>query len=131
MKAAKKAGLAVALAGAMTLIGPDAQAGSDDQDGAGGVLVHRGAQVSSGSAAQHRTSAHHSVAVQRGQATVRRLKKPGGSTPSSRVALAAGEELWLFDRRTGKLVACALRQTSSVGKSRIACTRRSIGSVLR
>ena len=48
-----------------------------------------------------------------------------------RISFSAGEEVWLVDRKTGKLVVCELRRTPDFGRNKIRCTRRSIAGILR
>jgi len=72
------------------------------------------------------------VDVLRGQAATPQATAPQPAAPRlslpSRPAVvaAAGERLWLYNRRSGEVLVCRLRKTTQVGGYRIACHRRDL-----
>ena len=127
MDTAKTAGLLLA---ALFLFGAGGAKAGGDQAVGSGVLVHRGADVAmeeTGSPAR-RATGEQGVVVHRGEVPKRRLKAAVASN-RKRFAVTAGEEIWLVDPSSGRLVACELRKTSTVGKSVVACTRGKISQV--
>ena len=128
MDAAKKAGQILAAGSLLLAAAGSAQAGGNETLGAealgGGVQVHRGADVTLETDTQNKaTRDEQGVAVHRGSVPKRTLKP--AAAPPRRVTVAAGEDFWLFDSSSGRLVACELRRTSTVGRNAIACTRTS------
>ena len=64
-------------------------------------------------------SVENGVDVYRGEINRQRAKpKPETGT----VVAGTGRTLWLFDQDSGRLSACRVRHTSTVGKSVIRCT---------
>lgn len=114
-------GLGLALVG-LLLAAPMAEAAE--------VTVHRGAQVTVESTDKQTRAAGTTVVVQRG-----RVAPPAAPArvveQAPRISFSAGEEVWLVDRKTGKLVVCELRRTPDFGRNKIRCTRRSIAGILR
>lgn len=94
------------------------------------VKVHRGSQVTTESADLQRQQDGGSVALQRGRA-IERKAPPKAADKASRLTITAGEDIWLVDRKTGRLVGCELRGTSTVGRDRIVCTQRRLTRILR
>ena len=121
MDAAKKAGQVLAAGCLLLAAAGSAQAGGDETQIAG-VQVQRGAATSQQGDGQA-VRVEQGVAVHRGSVPERTLKAPPST--QRRVTLAAGEDLWLLDRSSGRLVACELRRSSTVGRNVIACTRSS------
>ena len=93
------------------------------------VVVHRGSEVSVESARAFKTKTSRGVAVQRGQAVLRRPAAPKTST--GRFVTATGEDLWIIDRQRKRVINCGIEGSSNVGGERIGCARRSIGSILK
>lgn len=108
------AGAALAAAvGAQTT--PGAQA-------AEGVTLHRGAtSVTTESVAG-------GIAVVRGPAVETR---PYTAPESAPIRLATGERIWFIDENTGRLSACTLRFTSTVGREAIRCSSRRLPHGIR
>lgn len=113
--------LGVALAG-LLLAAAAAQAAD--------VTVHRGSKVTVESADVQRKQDGTSVAVQRGR-VVERAAPARVVEKAPRISFSAGEEVWLVDRKTGKLVVCELRRTGNFGEDKIRCTKRSLSRLLR
>ena len=120
---AKWAGACLSLA-LMLALGATAQAAD--------VQVHRGSQVTVESADVQRKKDGTRVAVQRGRTVERAAPAPTKVVERApRISFSAGEEVWLVDRKTGKLVVCELRRTPDFGRDKIRCTDRSLSRLLR
>ncbi len=119
--AAKRAGACLSLA-LLLAVGAAAQAAD--------VRVHRGSQVTVESADVQRQQDGTRVAVQRGRA-IERAAPAKVVERAPRISFSAGEEVWLVDRKTGKLVVCELRRTADFGRDKIRCTDRSLSRLLR
>lgn len=84
----------------------------------GKVTVYRGDQAASSSP----------VAVYRGNAAppAHLAAPPARPVRPARGLAAAGERLWLVEPGEGRLTACELRGTSTVGRRRVACRTRDL-----
>ena len=120
---AKGAGRCLCLATAVLLVAATAGQAAD-------VRVHRGSQVTVESAKLQRAKSGQTVAVQRGHVSAPEAAAARKADKTSRITVSGGEEVWLVDRKTGKLIGCELRKTSSVGRNRIVCARRSLSRIL-
>ena len=95
------------------------------------VVVHRGSQVSVEATGIVEAKEAGDVVVQRGRAVEKIAPAPARAKAAPRLQFIGGEDVWLLDRKRGRLIGCELRKTSSVGKNRVACSARSIKAVLR
>lgn len=89
----------------------DGQSGAQSGTEAGGVRILRG------SAAPPRRAAPD--------------REGGPILGPGRVQAVAGEEFWLYDRRTQKLASCRNRSTANVGERLIECTFGTFGRYRR
>ena len=120
---AKGAGRCLGLATAVLLVAATAGQAAD-------VRVHRGSQVTVESAKLQRAKSGQKVAVQRGHVAATETAGARQAAKAPRITVNGGEEVWLVDRKTGKLIGCELRKTSTVGRNRIVCARRSLSRIL-
>jgi len=68
------------------------------------------------------------VTVHRGPA-VSRQAAAAADAPAARIRAVAGEDIWLLDPESNRLIACRLQKTAFVGQSVVACARRSLTSI--
>ena len=129
MKAAKKAGQVMApilVIACLSVLHTDSALAGGEETGdarAGGVIVHRGAEVGlEARGAGKLTRAERGVTVHRGVVPERKVMSSSRSK-ALRYSVQAGEELWLVDPRTGRLVVCQLRGSGYAGQSSVYCTR--------
>lgn len=95
----------------------------------GQVTVLRGSGTSVNGAGPQVTTVA-GVSVHRGPVVVRPAPV-AAKQPANRFQLIGGEEIWLLDNKSKRLIGCELIKTSSVGQSRVRCSRRSLSSIAR
>ena len=103
--------LTVVLAGAASAQSGAASTDDDSTPSSAGKMIVFGDQA---------LQRAESVTILRGSAIEPRKASTG--TRAERVQLLGGRRLWLVDRATGEVTACASRLTSNVGQRIIQCT---------